>query len=69
MVMKRDMAPWICSRLTREGMLAASAGAKTCPTELKRKVMMSRGHAWCWRNGSELTEGDQHQQAPPGAGW
>ena len=28
-VMKSDMAPWICSRLTREGMLAASAGAKT----------------------------------------
>ena len=45
-VMKSDIAPWICSRLTSEGMLAASAGAKTCPTELNRKVMTRSGQAW-----------------------
>ena len=56
-VMKRDMAPWICSRLTSEGMLAASAGANTCPTELNRKVITSRGHAWCWRNGASWLRG------------
>ena len=56
-VMNSDMAPWICRRLTKEGMLAASAGAKTCPTELKRKVMTSRGQAWWRRKGSSWVSG------------
>ena len=44
-VMNSDVASVICCRLTSDGMLAASAGAKICPAELNSKVITISGHA------------------------
>ena len=44
-VMNSEVAVMICSRRTRKGRLAASAGAKTWPTALKSRVMTISGQA------------------------
>jgi hypothetical protein len=62
--MNSEVAPMIWSRLTSDGMLAASAGAKSCPTELNRKVMKIRGHACCPTTGSTSTSGMSRIRPP-----
>ena len=44
-VMKSEVASVICWRVTSDGMLAASAGAKICPAELNSSVITMSGHA------------------------